>query len=116
VALLASLKKWDSTTERLMIAGIALALLAAWLDASFDAGRGGSPWAAGLVTIIPLAYIVRTLKFWRFVNPLEPNGLRLPRPRRLPLPHAGRKPQPSLPDPSGWSQRSNTLVRRGTST
>jgi hypothetical protein len=74
VALLASLKKWNSTTERLMVAGIVLALLAAWLDASFDAGQGRWPWAAVLVTIIPLAYVVRTLKFWRFVTPLEPNG------------------------------------------
>jgi hypothetical protein len=74
VALLTSFKKWNSTTEWLMVAGVALALLAAWLDARFDAGQGSWPWAAVLVTIIPIAYIVRTLKFWRFVSPLEPNG------------------------------------------
>jgi hypothetical protein len=72
--LLASLRRWNSTTEWLMVAGIALALLAAWLDSSFDAGQGRWPWAAVLVTIIPIAYIVRTLKFGQFVSPLEPNG------------------------------------------
>jgi len=48
--------------------------MAAWLDARFDAGQGTCPWAAGLVTLIPTVFIVRTLKFWRFVCPVDPSG------------------------------------------
>jgi hypothetical protein len=48
--------------------------MAAWLDARFDAGQGAWPRAAGPVTLIPIVYIVRTLKFWRFVCPVDPGG------------------------------------------
>ena len=74
MVLLATLKGWNAITEWLLIAGIALALLAAWLDARFDAGQGTWPWAAGLVAVIPIIYIARTLKFWRSVCPVDSNG------------------------------------------
>jgi len=43
-------------------------------DDPVDAGQGTCPWAAGLVTLIPTVFIVRTLKFWRFVCPVDPSG------------------------------------------
>jgi hypothetical protein len=74
VALLASLKRWNVMSEWLLVAGIALSLLAAWLDARFDAGRGTWPWAAGLVAVFPIVYIVRAIRYWRFVCPVDPGG------------------------------------------
>jgi hypothetical protein len=74
VAILESLRAWNRTTEWMLATGTVAALLAAWLDARFDAGSGSWPWAAAAVSLIPCIYVVRTVLFWRFVCPVNPGG------------------------------------------
>jgi hypothetical protein len=69
--LLATLVRWNAMTEWMLVAGIGIALLAAWLDGRLDAGRGTSPWAAGVLLLVPVVYIARTFLFWRFVCPVD---------------------------------------------
>ena len=72
--ILESLRGWNLTTELMLVGAVALALVAAWLDGRLDGGSGTSPWPALLTAVMPVAYLVRSVIFWRFVCPVGPSA------------------------------------------